>query len=146
MLLDISTSRLKTLLFHRAGLNLPSQSGLFCTRVSFHFISWFLWHDRCPHACCREPKGTCSWTPPAVWVCYLNPWSRIAFLPFSRALIAHPDWHCSHTVANSTVQFENPLEFSHLAPFSFFFIQSSCPHVIVCVRLYVNVNLAFVHI
>lgn len=80
-------------LFYKTALNLPSQSGRSCTRVSFHVISWFIYMtDALMHAV--ESLGVhCSWTPPAVWVCYLNPWSRVPFLPFSWALTADPEWY-----------------------------------------------------
>lgn len=130
MLFDISAQVL--FLFHTTGLNLPSQSGLFCTRVSFHFISWFIYMtDALMHAV--ESLGVhCSWTPPAVWVCYLNPWSRVPFLPFSWTLAADPGWQTlTHT---GTVKIENPLEFTCLL----FFPQIVCSYVIVYVGLCVS--------
>lgn len=88
-----------------------------------HFISWFIhMTDVLMHA--EESLGVlCSWTPPAVWVCYLNPWSRVPFLAFSWSLTADPGWNSPNTGANRTVKYENPLQFSHMGMRS---------HVIVC--------------
>lgn len=98
-------------LFYKTALNLPFQSGLFSTRVSFHVISWSIYMtDTVMHAV--ESLGVhCSWTPPVVGVCYLNPWSRVPCLPFSWVLIADPDWCSPHT--------NYAVKFSHLA-LSFF--------------------------
>lgn len=94
---------------------------LIFSMLQSHFISWFIhMTDVLMHA--EESLGVlCSWTPPAVWVCYLNPWSRVPFLAFSWSLTADPGWNSPNTGANRTVKFENPLQ--HMGMHS---------HVIVC--------------
>ncbi len=107
ILFDISTQAPR----FRTVLNPPSHSAVFCARVSFHVISWFLYMtDALAHA--AESRGVhCSWTPPAVRACYLNPCAKVAFLPFSWALTADPAWCCPHTEANATVKFSHSPNF-----------------------------------
>lgn len=77
--------------FQKTALNLPFQSALLSSRVSFHVISWSIrMTDTVTHAV-ESPGLHRSWTPPVVGLCYLNPRSRVPHLPFSRVLAADPD-------------------------------------------------------
>lgn len=100
--------------------NLLYQSGLFWFYSLFPFHQLIHLHDRCPHACCREPRGalqlnaTCGVSLLFEPVVQSSPSALLM-----TALTADPAWYSTHTEAKGALKTQSPLRSTHSVPFLF---------------------------
>lgn len=74
---------------------------VFSPLVTFHVISWSIYMTATFTRAAESQGVHCSWTPPVMWICYLNPRFRIPCLPFSWApSTADPDCCTAHAKAS----------------------------------------------